>query len=69
MYHHVPLVGFFLNSSLLRLLHPHVVLEWGFVLDFILMLLELKVRPVSAPMFLMVMMRLLLLMLSQSSEV
>ena len=68
MYHHVPLVRLLLNSSLLYLLHPHVMLEWGFVLDFILVLLELEVRPstVSAAMFLMVMR---LLMLSQISEI
>jgi hypothetical protein len=68
MHYHVSLVGFLLDSSLLYLLHPHVVLERGFVLDFILMLLELEVRPVSAAMFLMVLMR-RLMMLSQSSEV
>lgn len=74
MHDHVTLVRLLLNSSLLHLLHPHVVLEWGFILDLILVLLELEVRPtctVSASMFLMVVLRRLLLMLvlGQISEI
>ena len=74
MHDHVTLVRLLLNSSLLHLLHPHVVLERGFILDLILVLLELEVRPtctVSASMFLMVVLRRLLLMLvlGQISEI